>query len=254
MNAGELMVEAPTIDKSSFLSSAVEHMEKEDTRRLLVVSRGEFFGLVTLRDIMRVLGSRRKGSKSASSLRVATAVSQNFARVLPQEQSRNCVTLLRDVDSLVVMEGDGINGIITPQEVMQKLPVSGMAAEHCSHPPTVDVSDRMIHARRLMLDGNLSRLPVTDKGKLVSIITEKHVAKALYRLRESGVERYLDNRLDNLLIGDVVRFGMVTAQRDATLQHVARLMVEKEIGAVPLVDDNGALMGVVTRRDVIRAM
>jgi len=243
MNAGELMVEAPTIDKSSFLSSAVEHMEKEDTRRLLVVSRGEFFGLVTLRDIMRVLGSRRKGSKSASSLRVATAVSQNFARVLPQEQSRNCVTLLRDVDSLVVME-----------EVIRKLTVSGMAAEHCSHPPTVDVSDRMIHARRLMLDGNLSRLPVTDRGKLVSIITEKHVAKALYRLRESGVERYLDNRLDNLLIGDVVRFGMVTAQRDATLQHVARLMVEKEIGAVPLVDDNGALMGVVTRRDVIRAM
>jgi CBS domain-containing protein len=245
---------APTIDKSAFLSDAMLQMDKENTRRLIATRRGKLYGLLTLREIMRVLGSRRKGSKSASSLRVATAVVQNFARVLPDENEKNCITLLRTVDSLVVMDDDSIQGIIIPINVIAKFSPAGPAAQNCSHPPTVDISDRLVHARRVMLDNSLSRLPVTDGGKLVSMVTERDIAVALYELREAGIERHLETRLESMIIGDIVRFNMVTAPQDTTMVHVSELMVENDIGGVPLVDSNGTLMGVVTRRDVIRAI
>lgn len=254
MKAGELMVDAPTIEKSASLSEAMERMRKERTRRLLVTARGELVGLLTLREVNRVLGSRKKGHKAASSLRVATATGQNFARVLPGEEARNCITLLRTVDSLAVVDGERVCGIIAPQQVIFRFTPNGLVADHCSHPPAVDVSERLVHARRLMLDGNLSRLPVTDQGELVSMITETEVAKALYALRESGAERRMDNRLESLLVGDVVKFDLVTAPQDATMEQVVGLMRAHDIGGVPLVDVFGALAGVVTRRDVIGAL
>ena len=88
----------------------------------------------------------------------------------------------------------------------------------------------------------------------MSMVTERDIAVALYELREAGIERHLETRLDSMIIGDIVRFGMVTAPQDATMNHVVELMVENDIGGVPLVDGNGKLMGVVTRRDVIMAV
>jgi len=221
MNARDLMAGASTIDKSDFLSEAMVRMDKGDTRRLIVTARGELFGVLTLRGIMRVLGSRRK---------------------------------LKEVDSLVVVDGDEIMGIIIPLSVIMKFAPEEPAASSCSHPPTVDISDRLVHARRLMLDGNISRLPVVDHGKLVSMVTERDIAVALYELRGSSVERHLDSRLEKLLVGDIVRFDTVTAGHDASMKQVVGLMEENDIGGVPLVNDTGALMGVVTRRDVIRAI
>ena len=254
MKARELMAEAQTVEKSTPLSEAIDRMRKEKTRRLLVTARGELTGLLTLRDVNRVLGSRKKGYKAASSLHVATATGQNFARVLPDEQARTCITLLCTLDSLAVVDGGRIKGLIAPQQVIFKFAPTGLAADHCSHPPVVEVSERLVHARRLMLDGNLSRLPVTDHGELVSMITEVNVVKALYALRESGVEHRMDNRLESLLVGDVVKFDLVTAPQDATMERVVGLMRTNDIGGVPLVDVFGALAGVVTRRDVIRAI
>lgn len=46
----------------------------------------------------------------------------------------------------------------------------------------------------------------------------------------------------------------MTARPDATVEEVARLMAEKNVGSVVLVDEEGRPAGIVTERDLVRAI
>jgi CBS domain-containing protein len=51
---------------------------------------------------------------------------------------------------------------------------------------------------------------------------------------------------------DVMVSPVITVQENATVRDVARLLIEKHIGAVPVVDDTGCLVGIVTETDLMR--
>jgi CBS domain-containing protein len=55
-----------------------------------------------------------------------------------------------------------------------------------------------------------------------------------------------------LTVRDVMTPHVYTVRGDSTLGEVARIMVERDIRAVPVVDDAGALMGMVTHRELLR--
>jgi CBS domain-containing protein len=57
-----------------------------------------------------------------------------------------------------------------------------------------------------------------------------------------------------LTVRDVMTERIVTATPDQRLADVARLMVERDIRAVPVVDDSGALVGIVTHRELLRLL
>lgn len=48
---------------------------------------------------------------------------------------------------------------------------------------------------------------------------------------------------------DIMTQPVITAQEDATLEHIARTMMEHRIGSVPIVDPAGRLCGIVTESD-----
>ena len=54
-------------------------------------------------------------------------------------------------------------------------------------------------------------------------------------------------------VGDVMTPGPVTVRADAPLMDAARLLEEHEISGVPVVDRDGALVGVLAESDVVRA-
>ena len=55
-----------------------------------------------------------------------------------------------------------------------------------------------------------------------------------------------------LTVRDVMTPNAYTVKGDVTLGELARVMVERDIRAVPVVDDGGALMGMVTHRELVR--
>lgn len=55
-----------------------------------------------------------------------------------------------------------------------------------------------------------------------------------------------------LTVRDVMTPNAYTVKADVTLGELARVMVERDIRAVPVVDDGGALMGMVTHRELLR--
>jgi CBS domain-containing protein len=55
----------------------------------------------------------------------------------------------------------------------------------------------------------------------------------------------------DLTARDIMTPDPVTVSRDLTVTEAARLMVEHRIGALPVIDEEGALIGIVTEGDLI---
>jgi CBS domain-containing protein len=51
---------------------------------------------------------------------------------------------------------------------------------------------------------------------------------------------------------DIMTTPVITASRDSQLKDIAELLVEHDISAVPIVDETGDLIGIVTEADVVR--
>ncbi|MEW6636754.1 MAG: putative manganese-dependent inorganic diphosphatase, partial [Actinomycetota bacterium] len=73
-----------------------------------------------------------------------------------------------------------------------------------------------------------------------------------WALRESGAEKPKLLKHIMLRVKDVMNKDVLTAHRDDPLRNVGIAMSKKNIGQIPIVDDEGALVGIMTERDLAR--
>ncbi len=57
-----------------------------------------------------------------------------------------------------------------------------------------------------------------------------------------------------LKVSDIMVRDLVTAGKEATIQEVARLMFDKGVGSVIVIDGEGRVAGIVTERDIVYAV
>jgi len=123
------MTDPLTIDKSERIAHALDLMEKHRLRRLLVTSNGKLGGIITMRQITRVLGTRQRLGLPASSLHVTSATLDAVIKVLPEMEVEDATLLLQKTSVLVVTEKDDIMGWIRPREVLAVTRMDGVAAD-----------------------------------------------------------------------------------------------------------------------------
>lgn len=126
---------------------------------------------------------------------------------------------------------------------------------------TVSPDHGVRHAVGIMCDRNISGLPVVnDQGRLVGILTEGD----LLRRAELGTDLFLQPgqnrqeardhlRAHSWKVGDVMATDVVTVGEDTPVGKIAALMVERGVKRLPVLRD-GALVGIVTRADLLRAI
>lgn len=96
-------------------------------------------------------------------------------------------------------------------------------------------------ALALMQEHRLRRLPVVDgEGRLVGIVVERDLLVAAMRYLQSRVE-----------VGDVMTRDVITVGPDTDLVDVARTMLARKIGGLPVVDED-RLVGIVTESDIFK--
>jgi CBS domain-containing protein len=88
----------------------------------------------------------------------------------------------------------------------------------------------------------IAGMPVVDKGKLVGIISQSDILKGI----KSGT-------ISDLSVADVMTAQVLTVPPTESAIVVARLMVEKHVNRIPIVD-NDKVVGIVTRGDIIKAV
>jgi manganese-dependent inorganic pyrophosphatase len=77
-------------------------------------------------------------------------------------------------------------------------------------------------------------------------------AQTGWALEKSGAESPKLIRHIMLRVKDVMKKELVTAHRNDPLRNVGLAMAKRNIGQIPLVDDDGALVGIITERDLAR--
>jgi CBS-domain-containing membrane protein len=257
MQVKDIMVTPPIIDKSAKISNALGIMEKKDTRRLLAMHDGEVTGILTMRSLAKELGTKKR-TKPASSLPVVTAVTKNYTFVKPTTKFEIAAKILKERGGvLLVSENEkDVLGWITPNELVRAYDFSGQTKDTMFQKTiiTINSNERLVHARYLMLENNIGRIPVMEDGKLIGIISERDVAVALQEFKDHVPDNHQEAQIKNLLVADVMSRNPITATLTTPAEEIVSLIVNKNIGIIPVLDDNKKLVGIVTRRSLILAI
>src|SRR3989304_1615937 len=122
---------------------------------------------------------------------------------------------------------------------------------------------------RLFTKHDISGAPVVDEaGGLIGIVTENDLIKMEQRLHIPTIITIFDaviylgsskkfeddlKRMAATKVSDIYKRDVVTITENATIEEVATIMCEKDIHHLPVVK-KGKLMGIVGKKDVVRAI
>ena len=106
---------------------------------------------------------------------------------------------------------------------------------------TISSKKKIRDAKKMLTRLKLKGLPVTEGKRLIGMITMGDVRKALkYRFGHASVKGYMSRYL-------------VTVKPNTPLHVIQKLMLEKNIGRIPVLK-NRKLVGIVTRTDVLKSV
>ena len=117
----------------------------------------------------------------------------------------------------------------------------------------ISVSERLSTVEDIMTLGHVRHMPVVQGGKLVGVVSERDLLRASLSVlsEHRGAERRAF--LHVVEIARVMSAPPIVIGPDATIDEAARVMAEKKIGCLPVVDGDH-LLGMVTETDVLRAV
>lgn len=117
---------------------------------------------------------------------------------------------------------------------------------------TLNADSKLGFANDIMYLGRIRHLPVV-KGEniVVGILTQRD----LYRSSLTSIlTNWKENKefLDSIKVSDVMTKNVATINPDATIEEAAQVMIDKKIGALPVVKDKNKLVGLITETDVLQ--
>ena len=128
-----------------------------------------------------------------------------------------------------------------------------------TEPVSTDPDAPLREAARLMVEHGVSGLPVVREGRVVGIITEGD----FLRQETNRDQPHRVGLLDTLFgdnptpaplaetVSQVMTADVVTIGPEATVSEAARVMSQRGVKRLPVVDESGALIGVISRADVV---
>lgn len=120
---------------------------------------------------------------------------------------------------------------------------------------TVDKETGIFEAHEKMAEHRIRHLPVVDAdNRLVGIVTDRDVRSALpYSLFNDPACEEGKEKLADLKVGGIMTVDPRTISPGFTIQDALLLIQEMRVGALPVVDENNRLKGIISVRDLLRA-
>jgi acetoin utilization protein AcuB len=243
------------------IALAAQLMRWGNVRHLPVLEHGKVVGVFSERDLLRY---RADTGGQGGLDPVRRFMSAPAEVVSPDDEAAKAMGLMlaAELGCLPVVEEQRLVGVLTLTDLVGRSFAAAAAATRAGGGPTatramtfvpVTVTPRqpLLEAIGLMIDYGVRHLPVVEDGQVVGILSDRDVRTAVGDPREALVQGR--EGLEALEVGSVMTDDVILVQGDANLAEVAQKFLDSRVGAIPVVDRKGSLLGIISYLDLIRA-
>jgi CBS domain-containing protein len=110
-------------------------------------------------------------------------------------------------------------------------------------PRSVQTGTSVIDAARIMRDGDTGIVPVVEGEKLVGTVTDRDIAIRVVAEGKSA---------ESTTVGEIASRELVTIDPQQELDEALRLMARHQVRRLPVVEEDGRLVGIVAQADIAR--
>jgi len=135
---------------------------------------------------------------------------------------------------------------------------------------TVTPDMEIVAAARVLLDKGINGVPVLDEdGALKGILCQSDLVAQQKKFPIPSIFTFLDGfipltstkhlerevkKIAAVTVSEAMTEDPVTVSPDTTIEEVAALMVDKKFHSLPVVDDDGKVVGIVGKKDVLKTL
>jgi CBS domain-containing protein len=112
-----------------------------------------------------------------------------------------------------------------------------------SNPRGVETSTAIVDAARLMKSEDVGSLPVVDGERLVGMVTDRDI---VLRIVAEGKDA------GSTTVGEIASTDLVTVDPQQSLDEALRLMAQHQVRRLPVVEEDGRLVGILAQADVAK--
>jgi CBS domain-containing protein len=112
-----------------------------------------------------------------------------------------------------------------------------------SDPRSVTADSTVAEAARLMRDEDAGIVPITEGERLVGVITDRDIA---IKVAAEGKDA------QSTKVSEIAASNLVTIDPQQDLDEALRLMAQHQVRRLPVVEEDGRLVGILAQADVAR--
>jgi len=117
---------------------------------------------------------------------------------------------------------------------------------------TLTEEETLTDAQRCMARGRIRHLPVVRDGRLVGLVTHRDLLAASFSIF-AEVEANEQRRVFSTVpVVELMHRDVVTVSPNLGASQAARILLENKYGCLPVADEDGRLLGIVTEADFLR--
>jgi CBS domain-containing protein len=112
-----------------------------------------------------------------------------------------------------------------------------------ANPCSIDADKSVAYAAKMMRDEDVGLAPIVEGDKLIGTVTDRDIA---VRVVAEGKDP------EQTTVRDIASTNLVTVDPQQDLDEALRLMAQHQVRRLPVVEEDGRLVGVVAQADVAR--
>lgn len=118
---------------------------------------------------------------------------------------------------------------------------------------TIRQADPVSLAFELLLTNDIRHLPVLSRSKLVGIITDRDLHEALIPSDPGHTHGSMYHTVKKIKAKEIMTPNPITIGPDAPLDQAARIFFDRRIDCLPVKNEKGKLVGILTSTDILKA-
>jgi len=119
---------------------------------------------------------------------------------------------------------------------------------------SVSLDDTLFMIKNIFERANFHHLLVVDNKQLSGVISDRDVLKALSPYIDTAAERTRDLATLNKKVHQILNRELTTLTADASVFDAIDIFNDSHISCIPIVDENSTPVGVLTWRDIMKAL